>query len=248
MTPKILSVLINWRRPLNITPILQAYREQTVPSYIALVECAPRTEFEAPPEARSLADIVFSVSENLGPCSRFIPPLAIANYEYTFFGVDDHIPGPRHLEHLLASASRHGNRFASIGQDGRCVVDGELRKNRIRVGDDGEDLCADVIVSSELVQTKHIPYIINFRQRMIDVFRFDVPEFEDDLFLGCGIQLATGFPSIVTSIPSKEESWKKRQLHAPNALCARPEHYEVRQRFLDMATKIGWGPVRNAFG
>ncbi len=248
MRQNVLTVLLNWRRPLNIAPILQAYRNQTVGSYIALVECSPRTQYEAPPEARNLADVVFTVSENLGPCSRFIPPLAITGYDYVFFGVDDHIPGPRHLEHLLGAAMRHQNQFASIGQDGRCVIDGELRKHRVRVGDDGVDVTADVIVTSELVQTRHIPHIINFRQRMIDSFGDLVPHFEDDLFLGCGIQLATGFPSRVTSNSSKDESWRMRALHAPHALCARPEHYEVRQRFLDMAVQLGWRPVRHAHG
>jgi hypothetical protein len=246
MTDSVLSVLINWKRPANCLRVLRAIREQSVASYIALVECSPDTEFAAPPEARQLADIVFTVNQNLGPCSRFIPPLALQEYRYTFFAVDDHVPGPRHLEWLLQCAKQLDNNFATIGQDGRRTSGDTISRRRVRM-QPGIPTPCDFITSSELCMTAWLPFVANFRADLTKEYGSDISQFEDDLFLCFGIQChikmrwGVAAPCYLTPDPlSIEQSWRASRLHAPHALCGRENHHEIRDLFVRRAMEFGW--------
>lgn len=247
--PEVLGVILNWRRPANVRRVLRAMREQSVPLFIALVECAPGTEHAAGPEAESLADIVFTVNKNTGPTARFIPPLALPGFKYTYFGVDDHLPGRRHLEWMLKTAADLNDNFATIGQDGRRVDGTEIIRRRARLHET-EPKPVDFITSSELMLSRWVPSVIRFRDEILSAGRErgeQLSSFEDDLFLCFGTQVALKArwqieaPCYLTpKPPSDEEWWAKERLPAPHALCGRPDHDSVRRKVIEAAIDEGW--------
>ncbi len=246
MKPTLCS-LISWKRPHNIAKVIEALRRQTVPTYIALVACAQGTEFALPPDVLDQADIVFTVDHNLGPCSRFIPPLMLSHeYDYTFFAVDDHLPGPQTLAWMLDTARILNGEYCTIGQDGRRIVDGEILKSRGRMRPN-QTTPMDVITSSELCPTRWIREAVVFRDQMASKFGSDFKWIEDDLILCLGLQLRLRqhfnkpVPCYLTPEPPSElASWRMRKLYAPHALCARENHWLDRNEFVRQATEMGW--------
>jgi hypothetical protein len=248
MTEKVLCSLISWRRPNNIPAVIAALRRQTVPVHIAIVECAPRTEFALPPATLDLADIVFSIDHNIGPISRLIPPLMLSHeFEYVFFAVDDHVPGPQCIAWMLDTARMLGDQhFCTIGQDGRWIRDGEIVKRKGRM-QPNHTTPIDVITSSELCRTKHLRHVLGVRDQMADQFGSEFPWIEDDLILCLGLQmylrrkLDRPVPCYLTPEPPNElASWQYSKLHAPHALCARPNHAIDRNKFVQQISSLGW--------
>lgn len=249
---KILAVLMNWRRPNNIKPIIESYRMQSAHiDRIALVDCAIEEQYQVPENVRKLADICFTVDSNLGPCCRFIPPALMTEYKYTFFGVDDHVPGRRHVEYLRTCADALGDAVATIGCDGRIFRDGQiLRRNaaslrkRSNLPSD-QAMPVDVITSSELMPTRHLPHALAFRERLIRDCGSGISAFEDDLFLCLGITHALPWTRcfVVPSSDDPETCWRSVRLPAPHALSARVDHDKWRNDFIRKAMVHGWVPT-----
>lgn len=242
----VLGVLLNYRRPANVLRILQAMREQSVRfAKICLVECSPHSEFSASPQACDLADSVISINTNIGPISRLLAPLAFPQHKYTYFGVDDHVPGSRHLEWMLATAASLNDNFATIGQDGRRVVGDTILRKRIGM-DDLKPTPVDFVCSSELMLTGNATTAMQWRSSFLTLCGRDCSLFEDDLFLSFGIQnpmdgYGSGPPSYLTpEPPTAAESWRASRLHAPHALCGRENHHELRDHFVRRAVEFGW--------
>lgn len=239
MPETVLASIINWRRPENIHALLTRYREQTVPLHIVLVECSPDSEFAAPPEAVALADVVITINRNLTACSRFIPPLMMPQFRYTFFGVDDHLPGRRHVECLLRCAESLGGRFATIGQDGRCFRNGAIHKRRARPYP-STPRPIDVVTSSELMETRNIADAIIFRQRLREYEGSDEFITEDDLILCMALQTKLAAPCYVTPQPGEDEWWAEKRLPSDHALSGRPNHIDRRNQMIQKMTDLGW--------
>lgn len=238
---QVLGCLINWRRPLNVAKILRAMRDQSTRiDKLVLLECAPGTEFQASPQAHAIADVVITINENIGPISRLFAPLAFPQFKYTYFGVDDHIPGHRHVEYLLRCAKSLNDNFATIGMDGRNIRGGEIVKRKGRM-QDGAPTPVDVITTSELMLSKWVPRVMEWRHEFLNGCGGDVSFLEDDLFICFGAQHHSGRPSYLTAAPPAPEfNWTVSKLHAPHALCGRPDHYEVRNHFVRRAQEFGW--------
>jgi hypothetical protein len=238
---KVIAPLINWRRPRNIPIILEALRAQSVTVHVSLVECAPGTEWELPASVAARFDSVFTIRDNIGPCSRFVPPLMLPGFDHVWFTTDDYAPGPKALEWFLRSADFAKYRFATIGQDGRRVnSDNQLGGMRVKMTNSYLPP-VDVVTTYELMLTANLPAAIEFRNELDARFGDQVSLTEDDLILCLGVQRATGLPSVLTLAPPTDaESWRQRQLPAPNALCSRPDHRERRDRFVRQAMEIGW--------
>jgi hypothetical protein len=247
---RVLVSLINWRRPFNIRALLERYKSQSVPTHVALVECSPGTEFAVPPDVAAMADIVFTINQNLGACSRFIPPLMLPEFKFTFFGVDDHLPGRRHIECLVRCAESLEGKFATIGQDGRVIAPwGTLVKRRARLLPH-RPLAVDVVTSSELIYTAHITAAIEFRNEVAKQFRDPSLVSEDDLILCFALQRAVKYdrnlpycPCYITPACDPDEWWAEERLPAPHALSAREDHDDRRYLFVSEAmSRLGWSP------
>lgn len=257
--PQVLAVLLNWKRPANVHEVLKSLRGQSIPLHISLVECSPNSEHSASPQALSLCDTVFSISTNIGPLSRLIPPLALPQFRHTFFAVDDHLPGPRHVEYLLSCASRLHPDYATIGMDGRLIRpnsspnsgDATIIHRKVRPYPQAPRP-VDFITSSELMPTHRVQAALKFRDAMLEQFGDsrhggDCSIFEDDLILCFGVQLESSarmygpVPSFIAPAPpSDAESWRAKRLQAPHALSARPDHHERRDKFVRQALQVGW--------
>jgi hypothetical protein len=253
MSDKILAVLMNWRRPGNIEQIITAYRRQSTPiGCIALVDCAIEEQYRVPESVRKLADVCFTVDFNIGPCCRFIPPTILTGFPYTFFGVDDHVPGRRHVEHLLHCMKSLGPGCGTVGSDGRIVQDGAILRRKASVVrrhlgiPADEPLPVDVITSSELTRTSYVTKAIEYRNWLARTYP-GMPLFEDDLILCLGVSWATTGANCYVAPESDdpETSWRAVRLPAPHALCARPDHDKVRNEFIQRAIAHGWQPVVN---
>ncbi len=237
----VLGCAINWRRPFNIARVLQAMRDQSVRfSRIVLLECSPQSEFAAPPQAAALADVVISINHNIGPISRCMAPLAFPQHKYTYFGVDDWLPGPKHLEWLLATAAGLHDNFATIGQDGRYIANSGIVHRKAHC-DPLTPSKIDVITSSELMLTRNAAHVMRWRENFLNSCGRDCSILEDDLFICMGAQQSTGLPSYLTpQPPSGLESWRSVGLRAPHALCGRENHHEIRDEFVRCAEQFGW--------
>lgn len=229
MSDEILSVVQNWRRPANVARVIDAIRSQSVPSKLAVVECALEPKFTLPPDVLAKADYVFRVERaNLGPCCRFIPSMMIPQIPLTMFWLDDFLPGPKCLEAFMRHRSRLEDlKAATIGQDGRIFYDNKLGIVRKRVSAPASGMLpVHVVVSSELCLTRNVSFATAFRDQLIhkNLGVESLSLFEDDLFLCCGISWGTNCRSEVFSPSTPDESYRAHRLPSNDALSARPDH------------------------
>lgn len=236
----VLSVVQNWRRPANVARVVDAIRSQSVPSRLAIVDCAAGTEYAVPPAVLARADDVFMVGpQNLGPCCRFIPSMMIPQVPLTMFWLDDFLPGSECLASFLAN--RHwleNHKVATLGQDGRVFAsDGSIIRRRM-YADVGTIKAADVIVSSELCLTREVHNAIKLRDDMVDEYGADdLSLFEDDLFLCLGIRRHHKCRSAIFTPQSDSQSHRWQRLPANDALASRPDHDARRVEFIRKVLK-----------
>lgn len=236
---EILSVIQNWRRPDNVARVVDAIRSQSIPSKLAIVDCAIEPAYTLPPDVLAKADYVFRVERaNLGPCCRFIPSMMVPQIPLTMFWLDDFLPGPKCLESFLRhSQPIFDGEYATLGQDGRRFGDdGVIVRRRLRAPDG--PVPADVIVSSELCLTRHVSHAIAFRDFLVGEYGADgISLFEDDLYLCLGIRRKIKIPSFVFAPRDESESGRAVQLPSPFALAGRPDHDTRRTEFVNKAMK-----------
>lgn len=231
MTPRILSVIQNWRRPDNVARIIDTVRSQTVPSTLALVECG-EPGYTVPPDAAQRCDLVLRVERrNLGPSCRLLPPLMLPDHEFTFWWLDDFVPGPACLESFLPFCdSLRRREWSTLGQDGRRFDhERNIVRRRTRAEHDRPS-AVDVVVSAEMCLTSLVPHAFEFWHRLAAQHP-DLSAFEDDLILCLGVRSQTGRPSGVFCPTNEQESYRLLRLPSPHALCGRPDHDQERARF-----------------
>lgn len=238
MRPRILSVIQNWRRPANVARILDAIRSQTIPSTLALVECG-EPSYQVPPDVAQKADLVLRVErQNLGPCCRLLPSLLMPDHEFTFWWLDDFLPGPECLASYLPFCDAlRAHEWATLGQDGRRFgAEREIVRRRTRAAHDRPSP-VDVVVSAELCLTRLVPHAFEFWHRAAHACP-DLSGFEDDLILCMGVRGAIGKPSGVFCPANEQESYRLHRLPSPDPLCGRADHDERRARFIRAAWPI----------
>lgn len=245
----VLVVLTNWRRPCNLPQIISAFRGQTVPVSIVVVDNSPGTGEEVYPNPLFAgADDVWRFRTNLGCPCHFAPAQSIYDCKYVVFCDDDLVPGNRAIEYLLQCAASVQDRFATIGQVGRQFRFRRRRthyiaKNVVRLRS-GMMPC-DTTCRAHLVRTDLMHHVAAFRAKLIA--QFGVSEVDplvgmhDDMMLSLGIQLGTGFSTYLTPYEKEPElRLKKSELDDSNAASARPQHRSERNRMIDLAIKVGW--------
>lgn len=235
--PEVEVVIAYWKRPDNILPILNAFRNQTIPCQITVFDASPEG-FELPAEALPLIDTLYRCNRNRGAFNRFIPAFG---YEltYTYFHDDDMLPGSRVLEHFVRHARQCDNEFAVLGQIGRILVESTVYDGALNPGREPERLLAvDSIIRGYFVKTDRLLHMLQFKQKMglqrIGNF--------DDLLLSTSIQFYTGFPSYLTpkDSPDPEEKINKEELPEPFAVWQTPQHFPQRNDYLMRAFVAGW--------
>ena len=231
-------VLINYKRPHNIRGIIQAFRQQTVPCHISLIDAAAGPEFEIGSEIRAIADTVYSWNHNFGPYNRYVP-IAVYSHEYTYFHDDDMLPGRRLIEHLIQAADSLPQ-FGVLGQQGRYVsADGSYEPRGVARTD--HFLPVDIVVRGYFVRTKNLPAVIEHRHAM---GLFPDATLEDDLLLCTAMSMIHGLTNYLTPRDADpESSMNKSELSAEFARYVRGNHRVDRTNFCRRAIAAGWIPL-----
>lgn len=231
------AVIINWKRPDNVSRMVAALKAQTEPCTVTICDCSQSPTFALGEETVALADRLYKWSHNLAGYNRFVP-MGAYDHRYTLFLDDDMLPGLRCVEHFLRSAMQIV-RFGVLGQLGRIIQpDGIYRYADVPRTDGFVE--TDVIIRGYFVRTENLAYLLQFKQ-MISVDEFAST---DDLLLCTAVRTLAGLSCYLTPWePDDEALMNKRELSDDFSLSSRPEHLELRQGFLDRAIQAGWVPL-----
>ncbi len=249
MSDGVLVVLTNWKRPGNVRACIDAWRVQSIPpASLVVVDNSPPQPGETYP-AFAGADDVWRVGRNLGPSCRLAPALQLHGHRYVLFADDDYVPGRLAVAHLLRAASDLGDRFATLGEQGRnfllALPEGmrySMQAGVPRVP--GVATPCHLTVRGHLVRADLLVCCTAFRDHLDSLGKGHLADRHDDFLLSIGIQRETGLPSYVTPLETNpEERLIRTPLPEPDACHMRPTHLAERRELVDLALAWGWSPV-----
>lgn len=233
--PLVEVVVDHWRRPDNVTRLLRAFRAQTVPCRVTLVNCAPGGEFL--PEWRKLVDRVLVLPDN-GSQTRFTP-VGLFDCEYTYWQDNDMEPGRRCIEHFVDFAGRAGN-FSVLGQLGRVWPEGGSYE-AVEILRAAEPVPVDFIVRAYFLRTRLLHWMEAFRWHA----GYRMPLQDCDLLVSMALRFHTGWPCLLTPAEGDPETRVNlRELPAPHSVSAAwQEHIDRRTAFVRRGIQAGWMPM-----
>ena len=243
----VLAIVTNWRRPANVSRIVQRLHNQTVRPTIVVVDNSGRST-QAEPDL-SHADDVWTFNENHGPPCRWAPALMDTQHKYTLFVDDDLLPGVRAVEYCLQAAAELKDRFATLGAVGRiygCRTDGAktiYRKRNVRRNQYGfrkVDLtCRIHFVLTELVaEAAHYRNLLSWAEVPHHVLCT-----HDDIILCQSIQRETNTPSYLLP-KSYGSKWSLLSKNLPanraETVSAQPDHVSDRTALIKKCWDTEW--------
>jgi hypothetical protein len=260
MSPDVLSILTNYKRPRNLRLIVDAFRRQTHSVDIVVVDNHPESEQQfALPNGLDVEDI-WRFRNNAGPPCRFAPAWMLHQYKYCLFFDDDLLPGSRAVEHLQATAALLNGRFATIGRFGRRFHGGNRDymghyrgqgdwryvPRNIKLGN--RPTPVDMTCRAHFVRADCMWRVLEFTWAMRTKHGDDSHQKgdrrgwwrEDDMLLALGIQRDTGYPSYLVPHGDPETSLRRAELPDKHAHSRRPDHGHDRSRCVRMAVECGW--------
>jgi len=244
-------VLTNWRRPENVLKIAKAFRAQTVPVELVVVDNSGNKAGVAIKKAFDLSDDVISFSQNAGPSCRFIGGL-FADTEYVQFHDDDAAPSPRCVEYYLKTASDLDDKFGVLGSLGRRATwksyltsEGFGREPRYSTHN---VLCkkkiyrVDFTCRGMFVRRESLWCFEKFRERLLR----HCPEYgrrmttQDDIMLAVATKFELGLGAyLVKKMPSDYRALGT-ELNDKHAYSKKAGHREIREGLIQAAYKMGW--------
>lgn len=138
---EVLVVLTHWKRTENLVHQVRAFRAQSVPVTIAIVDNAEipisdrRLREQYPQSLHEVAeavDDVYTLRVNRGPSCRFVAPFFDLDHKYTLLYDDDALPGPGAVEHLVSVAGDLRDSFSELGVVGRNFAEDETGRPKYR--------------------------------------------------------------------------------------------------------------------
>jgi hypothetical protein len=245
----VLLILNNYRRPQNFPRIIEAWKQQTVPPRIVVVDNSPADSGPYPSPLFAGADDVWRFADNAGCSSHFAPAFIVnESFEFVLFADDDLLPGKGAIEYAVNCADKVGCCFSTIGQ---CARKFELEnapggKYNPRLGPLPSDkymVRCDTTCRVHLVRYDLLHHILAFKHKLLSMFNKRaraVVGLHDDLLMSLGIQLGTGYSSYILPVTEPENRLIKTDLDDDVALWRRPNHRAERCDFVDMAIAAGW--------
>jgi FkbM family methyltransferase len=231
-------VLINYKRPANVRAIVKAFREQTVPCDIALIDAAADQEFQLDKEVLDNVDVVYRCNKNFGPFDRYVP-IGAFYHEFTYFHDDDMLPGNRLIEHFVNSADSLPG-FGVLGQQGR-IVDERGGYHPSRVDRRDAPVPVDIVVRGFFVRTSNLPALL---QQRTNFGLIPSTELEDDLLLCTAMNMILGLTNYLTPIDvDPETKMNKSEMSGAHARHERWNHVPARTGFCSRAIASGWVPL-----
>lgn len=261
MPSEVLVLLTNYSRPQNMPSVIRAWREQTVPVRIVVVDNSPSEEgvrhFYPSDDLRG-ADDVWRMTENLG-CPCWIPPAIGLSHRHKYIvrADDDFLPGRQAVEWLLWNAATVGDSFSTIGQIGRRFSvwttydeenkkeSQEVRYNRYNVPRTKELVKVDLTCRVSMMRGDLVSIIPMYRDGLIGLesgWARNLIDVHDDFLLCMGIQSFTKYPSYVIPLgPDPETELIKTEIpNGAESVYKRPGHYNERESFVALAVRGGW--------
>jgi len=240
MDKKIEAVIINWKRPKNVSKIVIALRNQTVPCTITVCDCHPSDEFALSKRTLSKIDRIYRWTHNLGAFSRYVP-LPSFDHQYTLFIDDDMLPGKKCLEYFLDCTTTIP-KFGVLGQLGRIIdKDGIYRPRDITRTE--YFIETDFIIRAYFTETKNLHHLLKFRWH-INYFNEELPE--DDLLLCASLKFYENLSCYLLPFNSDIETLvNKKELSTEYALSKRNNHISKRREFVKMLIEMGFPTVNS---
>lgn len=205
-------VIINWRRPANVTKILDALKAQSHPCTITVCDCAEQG-FHLPPETLVKIDNRYCFG-NHGAFNRYIPAFNYS-HDYTLFLDDDLLPGPRVIEHFVRWSQQKPD--ALLGHYGRGIPS-HYNCNVPPRGSEFKKV--DLLIRAYWVKTSFLPSILQFKQQVGKSIR------HDDMMLAWASHTYSKAGVWLTPKGSQDEGFL--DLPEPHSLCQQPDHYQSR--------------------
>lgn len=232
-------VITNWKRSCNYEKILESLRGQTIPCTITICDCHPSEEYALSASVLSGADRIYRWGHNLGGYNRYAP-IGAYDHQYTFFMDDDILPGKKCLEFFLETALNLNNEFGVLGQYGRLITGGNkyvggdvARESKIKE--------VDFIVQAYFVKTSNLYSLLKFKW---EIGYFDDKLPHDDLLLGSSLKYYHDLRCYLLPLCSDpEKTFDRRSLNNDYAHCSLPDHYQLRQQFINRIIFYGWKPL-----
>jgi hypothetical protein len=211
-------VVMNWRRPMNVERIAEAFARQGDLCSLTLIDAATDSPWQLSPNATAAADRVFRFSDNWGSSNRFIP-LTSYKSQYTYFHDDDMLPGDRVISYLLDCAARRPE-ISVLGQFGRMVnMRGQEMLHDVPAAE-GRMTTVDFLVRGYFVLSANLLHFVEQTRRL----GIDMEGCEDDILLSAMLQLKDGNRCRITPNCGSECRMCAVPLEEPHALKARPDH------------------------
>lgn len=233
--PRVQVVLLNYRRPYNIPLIIDALRAQTERVEVVLID-APSSDAESVIALRERVDLYVFLGQNFGAITRYgLAPLLSA--PYTLFLDDDALPESGAVAFLLQAAARLHGRFSVLGPLGRRLKSGDSY-NVDDTPEEGEVTEADFVVRGYFYPTPLLFHI----DAAVCMWDWPGPVTEDDLVAQGALWCASRCPAFQVAAPPGARLLG-RELSAPHALSARPDHLERRQATVQRLVEHGFVPL-----
>lgn len=253
ITNKPLIVLNFFSRPHNFAKVIHAWKNQSIECPIIVVDNRNDKEETVSKIGWRLQD-VWRWTVNSGCPCHFYPALDYPQYKYTLFADDDLLPGPRAVETLLKCAKSIDDKFATIGQQGRKFnldnAPGYRYSGRSSFHrKSGEMVKTHLTVRSHLILTENLPHVLSFRNQLARMgeSEFRMSRIHDDFLMCIPLQMR-GLPSYLTPLTIDTRYPKQYELimedvDDKSALWKNNQHFEDRNRLVDIALDMGWKPL-----
>lgn len=253
--------------------VIRAWREQTVPSRIVVVDNSPLPKpgtefvtcepypnklFQGVEHENGRADDVWRMGINHGcPCD-FGPALQVCHeFKYIMFADDDFLPGKRALQNLLslATSPRVSNNFATIGEQTGARMflldrpEGKrYRGNSVPHCPPSMFVPCHLTCRAHLVRADLLYHVIPFRQRFKPFGEegLRLVNKHDDFLLALGIQFGERYPSYCMRTSRDidyDDKLFAENIEETDPLWKKPSHFEERARMVDLSLAVGWKPI-----
>ena len=179
-------VLLNYKRPDNIKPIVAAFRQQTVKNRITLIDAGNVGNVAAD------VDVYIKLRENFGAWNRYTSCMMLRG-EFVYYHDDDMLPGPRVLDNFLKYIDIP---FGVLGQIGRLWEGDNYNTDNVQAKT--ELISVDCVVRGYFLRPENLSYLMQCRKK-------HTAGSCDDLWLCKSMSVLGGLPTYVVPVPSMNE-------------------------------------------
>jgi len=226
--PTVDSIVMNYKRPNNISPILNRLKEQTVPTRITLIDCS-----EDGIDCKE-ADRIIRL-DNLGSINRFMISPSYFDVDYVYFHDDDALPGKQLIEYYIEQWNAVENPGV-IGQFGKNLLNDKYAiKNEVQMSSNPKQV--DFVQRSYFSKPERL---LEFHDTWIKKFKNYSPyHCMDDVLLSSFLAMK-GYKNYLTSIPNHNQMAIQKELNDSHAIWRTPGAIDRKSKMTEVLVSMGW--------